>query len=145
MNWNALILAFLLVILSACRGGGSSADPEGASPPSTGGAKPSSSFNVILEQFHSQEDPTENTPIRFKVDFERVIDTASFIPSDILQNGTAPGVTWTITQLDSARSFFIDGTPSDSGTVIPTIPAGKVRDVFGNSNKASYSLDNSVQ
>ena len=145
MSLNTLLTFLLIAFLTSCVSGESGSDPEGLPPSGAGGAPEMTPFTVEIERHYTQLNPTEDAPVRFKVDFERPIDPDSFAPSDIIQTGTAPNVTWTITQLDSPRSFFLDGTPTDSGTVIPTMNAGKVRDSSGNVNFPSTGVDNSVQ
>ncbi len=101
---------------------------------------------VTINQASGQTDPTNASPIHFTVVFsEKVTD---FATGDVSLGGTAPG-----TLVGTVTAVGSDGTTYDvavsgmtgSGTVVATIPAGKVHDAAGNPNTASTSADNSVQ
>ncbi len=101
---------------------------------------------VTVNQAAGQIDPTGALPINFAVQFSEAIDPNSFtIPSDVTQNGTATGITWTILPSVDNINFTLRATAvTAAGTLIPLIPAGAVQDLAGNGNTASTSTDNSV-
>ena len=103
--------------------------------------------DVTVEQVVGQLDPTGSTPINFIVSFSNTIDPSTFTVSDILQNGTATGVTWQIADSGDHKTFTLAAiaiTASGTTTVQPSIAANSTIDTAKNSNNASTSLDNSV-
>lgn len=104
------------------------------------------SFSVVLDQNSAQQDPINSFPINFDVVFGMDIDPATFTTSDITQNGTATGVTWTITNSGDNRNFTISATGGTEGTYIPSISSGNVLSAIGggDSSLGSASTDNSV-
>lgn len=102
-------------------------------------------FDVGVEQGSSQDDPTENLPVVFEVSFSSAIDPASFTSADIVQNGSATGVDWSITNVGDDQNFILQATNTTSeGTIVPSIAAGDVETNLGALNNASTSTDNSV-
>lgn len=100
---------------------------------------------VLLQQSATQADPASALPVSFAVDFGKVIDPLTFTDADITQNGTATGVTWVITNSGDDRRFTLQATAGSAGTYIPSIAAGLVTDLDGNTNLASSAnIDNSV-
>jgi len=100
---------------------------------------------VTVNQLSTQIDPTNVQPIVFDVIFNEEIDPASFTATDITENGTAVGTTWTILPSSDNISFQIsaNGITGD-GNVVPSIAAAAVTDIAGNPNLASTSSDNVV-
>lgn len=102
--------------------------------------------SVTVNQASTQSDPTGLFPINFRVEFSEPIDVATFTPSDITQNGTATGITWSITDSGDHRIFTLSATTvtGTNVTLIPSIAANQVTDPLGSSNTASTSTDNTV-
>jgi len=102
-------------------------------------------LTVTVNQNSSQSDPTNALPVVFKVDFNKPILPSTFTSGDIAQNGTATGVTWSITDSGNHQSFTLAATAvGGNGTIVPSIQANQVQDAAGNNNAASVSTDNSV-
>ena len=100
---------------------------------------------VTVNQANGQTDPTANFPINFTVVFSEALNVASFTTADITQSGTASGINWTITDSGDHKTFTLAATNlTRSGTLTPSIAAGKVTDLAGNGNLASTSTDNTV-
>ena len=76
--------------------------------------------------------------------FSEPINPTTFTTSDIMQSGTAMGVTWAISNLGDDQNFILSATASGLGTLMPSIAASVVNDPVGNPNIASMSSDNSV-
>jgi hypothetical protein len=99
---------------------------------------------VTINQAAGQPDPSA-LPIRFTVVFSEPIITSIFTTADITQNGTATGITWSITDSGDQKTFTLSATAAGSaGTLIPTIAANRVTDMAGNNNSVSTSTDNRV-
>lgn len=102
-------------------------------------------FGVTIEQSLTQLDPTELLPINFDVVFSVPIDPATFTSADIIQNGGAPDLVWSIVNSGDDQNFTLQLTnASDSGLVIPSIAASTVKSALGADNLDSTSADNSV-
>jgi hypothetical protein len=100
---------------------------------------------VTINQASGQADPTSTLPISFSVVFSEPINVSVFTTSDITQNGTATGITWSITDSGDHMNFTLAATASGYGTLGPSIAANRVTDVVGNPNTASSpSTDHSV-
>lgn len=100
---------------------------------------------VTINQAGSQADPASGLPIVFSVVFSEPINTGLFTTSDITQNGTATGVTWSIADTGDHKNFTLSAISTTGyGTIIPTMIANRVTDYSGNNNTASTSTDNSV-
>jgi hypothetical protein len=100
---------------------------------------------VTVNQAAGQPDPVSGLPISFAVVFSEPINTTTFAVDDITQGGTATGITWTIIGAGDQRNFTLRATVvTGAGTLIPSIAAGRVTDMAGNTNAASTSTDNSV-
>ncbi len=101
--------------------------------------------SVTVNQQGGQSDPTNTAPIAFNVVFSGAITAATFTTADITQNGTATGITWTITDSGDHQNFVLRATVITSdGTVQPSIAAGLVTDSTNHSNTASTATDNTV-
>jgi len=106
----------------------------------------SGSPSVTVNQAVGQPDPATSLPITFSVVFSEPIIPSIFTPDDITQNGTAPGVTWVITDSGDHTKFTLQATATTGyGTLIPSIAANRVTDMVGNNNTASTSTDNIVE
>lgn len=100
---------------------------------------------VTVNQSSTQTDPTSSFPINFTVLFSEPINPSVFTTSDITQNGTATGVTWSLVNSGDNTTFTLSVTAATGfGTLIPSITANRVTDWSGNNNIASTSTDNSV-
>ncbi|MFN8384541.1 MAG: lamin tail domain-containing protein [Anaerolineales bacterium] len=100
---------------------------------------------VTINQASTQADPTSTFPINFTVLFSEPINPSVFTASDVTQNGTATGVTWSIANSGDNMTFTLSATTASGfGTVIPFIAANRVTDFAGNNNVASTGTDGSV-
>ena len=100
---------------------------------------------VTVNQSVGQLDPTSVLPINFTVVFSKAIISGIFTSADIIQSGTASGITWVITDSGDHTTFTLSATAATTrGTIIPSIPANRVTDLVGNNNTASTSSDNFV-
>ncbi len=96
---------------------------------------------VTINQTSSQTDPTNVLPVSFDVVFSE--DVVDFTFDDITWNGTASGVSGTISGSGAVYTVEISSLGTE-GTLIPIIEAGKVHDALANVNLVSTSTDNSV-
>jgi alpha-tubulin suppressor-like RCC1 family protein len=103
-----------------------------------------STFTVTINQAFGQADPVAAAPVSFTVVFSRAVGSSSFISGDLVQNGSASGITWSLSTTDNITWTVTATAISSAGTVIPSIPAGNVMDLYGNQNAASTSIDNTV-
>lgn len=99
---------------------------------------------VTINKAAGQADPTNTSPINFTVVFNKPILPATFTNGDVVLSGTAGATTAVVTGSGTTYNVAVTGMAS-SGTVVATLPAGRVQDSAGNSNIASTSTDNSVQ
>lgn len=99
---------------------------------------------LTITQKPGQSDPTNSLPIEFNIVFSEVIDASTFDVSDITQNGAATGIVWALSTVDNKNWQLKATAASSDGTVVPSVAAGKVLDLAGNSNTASVAIDNSV-
>ncbi|MCX7047278.1 MAG: Ig-like domain-containing protein [Candidatus Sumerlaeota bacterium] len=96
---------------------------------------------VSINQVAGQIDPTSQT-MMFDIIFTEPVYDLTF--SDIAFTGSATGSIGTITGGPTAYLLTITSSSAD-GTVVPTLPAGRVFDVAANNpNVPSTSMDNSV-
>ncbi|MFV8258201.1 Calx-beta domain-containing protein [Bdellovibrio bacteriovorus] len=100
-------------------------------------------LTVTVNQAGGQTDPAATLPVEFSLVFSRAIDPASLSSADITQNGTATGVTWTLSTLDNIN-YILRATVASEGTLVPFLDATKATDTLGNPNQASTSTDASV-
>ena len=96
---------------------------------------------VTINQASGQADPTSASPINFTVVFSESV--TGFDGTDITFAGTAGATTATVTGGPSTYTVAISGM-TGSGTVQPSIAAGRAADLAGNANTASTSTDNTV-
>jgi hypothetical protein len=100
---------------------------------------------VTINQGTGQKDPTVNSIVVFHAAFSKPV--TDFTAADVSLNGTASGAA-----VSSVAPIGTDGTTYDidvtgmaaTGTIVATIPAGRVHDAAGNLNLASTSTDNSI-
>jgi hypothetical protein len=103
--------------------------------------------DVTVNQAPGQPDPTNASPINFRVVFSEPINVASFSPADVSLGGSAGATTVTLTQIapNDGTTFNVAVTGmTGSGTVTAILAPGAVSDPAGNGNTASTSTDNSV-
>ena len=98
---------------------------------------------AIINQASYQPDPTNISPIHFKVYFDETV--TGFEASDIDFTGsTAPGtLTAAINGLGESYDVYVSGM-TGSGTVTIDIPADSVVDLAGNGNTFSWYTDRTV-
>lgn len=99
---------------------------------------------VTINQGAAQADPTTTSPVVFDVSFSAPIDSASFTASDITNSGTSVVSSWTITPFGNGKDFTLSASVTASGTIIPSLPAGTVQDLYSFFNQASTSTDATV-
>jgi hypothetical protein len=100
---------------------------------------------VTIEQHTDQLDPANLLPIKFTVEFSEPINKSDFTADDILQTGTAGNIQWEVRATGaSGQLFTIFAVEATRGTLVPIIPHDSVRDLVGNFNRTSTSVDNSV-
>ncbi len=100
---------------------------------------------VTVNQAGGQSDPVNSLPINFTVVFSEAISAATFTTADITQNGSATGITWSISDSGDHTTFTLAATAiTGAGTVQPSIAANRVTDPAGNNNTASTATDNTV-
>ena len=102
--------------------------------------------DVTIDQAGGQVDPTNASPVMFDVEFDEPIDGATFMDVDVSVGGSATTGAVTVTEFasDDGTTFRVEIIVSVDGTVEPTISAGGIEDLAGNTNNASTSTDNSV-
>jgi len=102
--------------------------------------------DVTIDQAGEQLDPTNSSPVLFTAVFDEPIDDATFTSADVSVGGTAAtsGVGVTEVAPNDDTTFEVAIVVTGDGTVEPTIPAGGVEDLAGNTNTASTSTDNST-
>jgi hypothetical protein len=103
-----------------------------------------SGLSVDINQLSSQADPVNQLPINFKIVFSSPIQPNSFNITDIIQNGTASGITWTLSTSDNITWNLQATSVQQAGTIVPSIAANSAIDAFGNKNSESTNDDNSV-
>jgi hypothetical protein len=102
--------------------------------------------DVTINQAGTQADPTDTSPVVFTAVFDEPINDSTFTNVDVSVGGTATTGTVTVTEIapNDDTTFSVSIVVSADGTVTPTIPAGGVEDVAGNTNTVSTSTDNTV-
>lgn len=95
---------------------------------------------TVVQAIGQAENPV-NLPINFTVTFDDEIDVSTFTTTDIRQNGTATGITWTITDSGDHTEFTLSAIASGSGTLNPSIDEDRVKDLAGNDNQIFTGSD----
>ncbi len=104
-----------------------------------------SASSVTVNQTPGQLDPTHVLPIQFDVVFDEAVVPATFTTADILQSGTATGISWQITNTGNDKKFKLKAVAiTGNGTLIPSVIGGAVQDAAGNQNASSTSTDNVI-
>lgn len=101
-------------------------------------------FTVTVNQAIGQADPTNASPVNFTVVFSSAVGYHSFASADVIQNGTATGITWSLSTTDNITWNLLATSVSFPGTIIPSIAADTVIDPYGNGNSPSVATDNIV-
>jgi hypothetical protein len=96
---------------------------------------------VTINQTAAQADPTRTAPVNFSVVFSEAVN--GFAAADVVIGGTAGG-TKSVAVSGGPTTYVVAVSGMTSGTVIPSIPAGRAQDATGNGNTASASTDNVV-
>ena len=98
---------------------------------------------VAIDQAAAQEDPTNDGPVLFTVEFSEPV--VGFTASDVSLAGSTVGGTLAVGVAGSGASYSVTVTGMNGvGTVVASVPAGQASDAAGNSNTASTSVDNTV-
>jgi hypothetical protein len=102
---------------------------------------------LVIEQKIGQSDPTGDFPIEFDLMFSTAIDTTTFNTSDIVNNGTAKGISWNLINSGDGTNFTLQAlSASTVGTIIPSVAANTVQTLTPvEKNLASTSADNTVR
>lgn len=102
-------------------------------------------LTCTIEQATTQSDPTNTSPVNFTVTYSEPVTGFDDI-DDVTISGTAGGTkTVTITQTDSeGEEYNVAVSDLTYGTVIATVPAGKVVALSGVGNYESTSTDHAV-
>jgi gliding motility-associated-like protein len=100
-----------------------------------------SPLTVTINQAVAQADPVNSLPIVFDVVFNRPVNDFTF--DKVVLTGTASGVNGQILGTGAIYTVHITQIAQE-GNVVARIPGGLVSDLFGLSNLASTSTDNSV-
>jgi hypothetical protein len=106
--------------------------------------------NVTIDQAGTQSDPTNAFPITFTAVFDEPINIGTFTAGDVSVAGTylvaqVAGISEIAPNNGTTFSITVNVLVHlNDGTLIATIPAGRVEDLAGNTNEASTSTDNSV-
>jgi len=99
-----------------------------------------------VEQLAGSNAASNSLPVDFQVYFNMPIDPLTFDVSDILQEGTAPGVTWEIINSGDNQTFTIRAvSATGEGTIIPSIAAANVQNSFGSDFPASVAVGSGNQ
>ncbi|MCG6915786.1 hypothetical protein LJE86_17925, partial [bacterium BMS3Abin03] len=100
---------------------------------------------VTIDQAAGQNDPTNVSPINFKVVFNEPV--TGFTTGDVTLGGSANPTTGTVTEISpfngTTYNVAVSGI-TGSGTVTASISAGVAQDGSANPNDASTSTDNEV-
>ncbi len=91
-----------------------------------------------------QPEFTNKLPISFLLTSNKPLDASTFTAEDIKQNGTATGVTWSVSTLDGLTWIIKATAINQAGTLNPSIEVSKLADLFGMSNEATSSANISV-
>ncbi len=98
---------------------------------------------VTIDQAAGQVDPFAGSPIVFTVVFTEIV--TDFTASDVSFAGSTVGGTLVTAVTGSGANYTVSVSGmTGSGTVVASIPAGRVVDLAGNANVASTSTDNTV-
>lgn len=98
----------------------------------------STASTVVMARASGQNQLVNSGPVHFMATFSEPIQPSSFTVEDILQSGTATGITWSITNSGDDTTYYVDATSvSGQGTLIPTLASGAVLDKAGNASLAS--------
>jgi hypothetical protein len=98
---------------------------------------------VTINQKSDQPDPTNQSPIKFTVIFDKPV--SDFANADVTLGGTAHPTTAVVSGGSDGMNFevAVSGMTGD-GTVTATIAADVAHDLAGNGNMAGSSTDNEV-
>ncbi len=98
---------------------------------------------VTINQAAGQADPTNTSPVQFRVVFSEAVTT--FGTGDVTLSGTAGATTAVVTDSGDHITYTVAVSGMTGiGTVIAQVQAGRAIDLAGNSNAASTSTDNQV-
>lgn len=101
---------------------------------------------VTINRATSQAEHTGTLPVNFTVVFSEPINATTFTTSDITQNGTATGITWTITDSGDNTTFTLAATAISGivGSLQPSLNAARITDYAGFANNASTGTNRSA-
>jgi len=102
--------------------------------------------DATIDQSETQADPSPTSPAEFTVVFDEPIDATTFTNDDVAIGGTATAGAIAITQIEpyDNTKFTVSITLITDGSIVATVPAGRVQDRAGNPSTASTSTDNAV-
>lgn len=88
---------------------------------------------VTIQRLNPTPSPVLNTlPIAYFVQFSAAMDPATITVSDFQNDGTAQGITWTLTPNNPGGSYTLSATAiTTGGTLIPVLPQGAAQAIVG--------------
>ncbi len=99
-------------------------------------------MEAIITRDPAQPQTASGFPVVFHVRFSRPINDGTFAVADLVNSGTATGVTWTITNSGDSMNYIIQATAGPAGgvTYLPSVPVNAVMDNEGMGNNASTTI-----
>jgi PKD repeat protein len=96
---------------------------------------------VDINQAPAQADPVNALPVHFELIFDEPV--VGLDTSDLVLGGTAGATAWTLSCAGTTCDLAIISVTGD-GTIVPSLPSGRVHDLAGNPNTSAKSTDNAV-
>ncbi len=93
---------------------------------------------VTINQSVAQPDPASIVPVSFDVVFNKAINPATFTDTDITLGGTATGQSVSGRTTSDNINWILTISATGSGIIIPSIAAGVIEDVAGNTNSCQF-------
>ena len=93
-----------------------------------------------IDQEPSMTDPTNQSPVKFVVDFGEVMDSSTVTISDFVASGGTVSTIGT----PFYKKYIAYVAPAGDGVITLDFPAGSATDKAGNSNLAPIIIDNSI-
>jgi hypothetical protein len=99
---------------------------------------------LTIDEEPLQDDPTNNSTIKFDIVFSNAITPASFTISDLVVTGTGTATVTSLSTLDNI-TWTVTVNATTDGTILVNLPANTVTELAsGNSNANATIIDNSV-
>lgn len=100
--------------------------------------------SVSIDRAEGQPSSTDLVPVAYRAVFSKEVRGDTFSALDLVQDGTAEGVQWKVTQVSSTEFDIEAVNVAEGGSILPRLPQGKVQDLAGNFNAESTSADSLV-